>query len=108
MRHKLNPRYGSLIGITGNICTGKSLTLTVFKKLGFQTVSMDKYVNDTINTDNSLKNKIAERFPNSLVNGAISKKILGDIVFHNQNAMPTCSNLPETNFYLGYLLLDLI
>jgi dephospho-CoA kinase len=36
MRHKLNPRYGSLIGITGNICTGKSLTLTVFKKLGFQ------------------------------------------------------------------------
>ena len=93
MRRKLNPRYGSLIGITGNICTGKSLTLTVFKKMGFQTVSMDKYVNDTMNTDTSLKNKIAERFPNSLVNGDISKKILGDIVFHNKNAMHDLENI---------------
>ena len=93
MRRKLNPRYGSLIGITGNICTGKSLTLTLFKKMGFQTVSMDKYVNDTMNTDTSLKNKIAERFPNSLVNGDISKKILGDIVFHNKNAMHDLENI---------------
>ncbi len=81
MRHKLNPRYGSLIGLTGNICTGKSLTLTVFKKMGFQTVSMDKYVGDTMNADNYLKNKIAERFPNSLVNGNISKKYWETLFF---------------------------
>jgi dephospho-CoA kinase len=93
MRHKLNPRYGFLIGLTGNICTGKSLTLTIFKKMGFQTISMDKYVDNLINTDNSLRNKIAEKFPNSLVNGDISKKILGDIVFHNKNAMYDLENI---------------
>ena len=35
MRCKLNPRYGYLIGLTGNICTGKSLALATFKKMGF-------------------------------------------------------------------------
>lgn len=87
MRYKLNPRYGYLIGLTGNICTGKSLALATFKKMGFQTISMDKYVDDIMSIDISLKNKIAEKFPNALINGNISKKLLGNIVFHNKDAM---------------------
>ena len=87
MRCKLNPRYGYLIGLTGNICTGKSLALATFKKMGFQTISMDRYVDDIMSIDTSLKNKVAEKFPNSLINGNISKKLLGNIVFHNKDAM---------------------
>ncbi|MFK7761495.1 MAG: dephospho-CoA kinase [Candidatus Midichloriaceae bacterium] len=87
MRYKLNPRYGYLIGLTGNICTGKSLALATFKKMGFQTISMDKYVDDIMSIEISLKNKIAEKFPNALINGNISKKLLGNIVFLNKDAM---------------------
>lgn len=87
MRCKLNPRRGYLIGLTGNMCTGKSLALEIFKNLGFQTISMDRYIGDIMKIDICLKNKIADKFPSSLISGKISKKLLGDLVFHDKYAM---------------------
>ena len=34
MRCKLGARHGNVIGLTGNIASGKSLALAVFKKSG--------------------------------------------------------------------------
>ena len=87
MRCRLSPRHGNIIGITGNISSGKSLALSVFKKNGFLTFSLDNYVQKIIDHNSSLKEKISTKFPSCVINGNISKNILGNIVFNNKSAM---------------------
>lgn len=87
MKCKLGARHGIIIGLTGNIASGKSLALAVFKKSGFLTFSLDDYVHRIMNENASLKEKICIKFPNCVINGNISRSILGDIVFNNKTAM---------------------
>jgi dephospho-CoA kinase len=87
MRCKLGARHGNVIGLTGNIASGKSLALAVFKKSGFLTFSLDNYVHKIMNENYSLKEKICIKFPNCVINGNISRSILGDIVFNNKSDM---------------------
>ena len=69
MIQKLLPRAGQVIGITGNICSGKSFALKHFAKRGFKTVSIDSLVHKAMQEDNDIKQKIREIFPEVLKNG---------------------------------------
>jgi dephospho-CoA kinase len=87
MIKKLLPRSGQFIGITGNICSGKSFALKYFRKLGFKTVSMDCLVHQAMDTDVSIKQKISELFPKILKSGAICRATLADIVFADKQGL---------------------
>ena len=87
MQYKINPRHSCLIGITGNICVGKSLALTIFQKNGFHTISMDAYVHHIMISDVYLKEKIVAKFPGSLINGSISREFLSNIIFYDRKLM---------------------
>ena len=87
MIQKLLPRAGQVIGITGNICSGKSFALKHFAKRGFKTVSVDSLVHKAMQEDNDIKQKIREIFPEVLKNGNIYRVSLGNIVFNDKLAM---------------------
>lgn len=87
MRLKLSKRYGQVIGLTGNLCTGKSLALAVLKNMGFLTISMDKFVHRIMSNNSSVKAQIVEKFPNVLKDDKICRVTLGDLVFSNRTNM---------------------
>ena len=84
MIQKLVPRRGQVIGITGNICSGKSFALKYLNKRGFKTISMDSLVHKAMREDHHIIQKISEFFPSALKNGSICRASLGNIVFNNQ------------------------
>ena len=87
MKHRLNNRYGQVIGLTGNLCTGKSLALAILRNMGFLTFSMDKFVHHIMKNNSSVKAQIIQKFQNSFVDNIICRDILGDLVFNNQTNM---------------------
>ena len=87
MMQKLMPRSGQVIGITGNICSGKSFALKYLNRKGFKTISMDSLVHKAMREDNNVIQKISRLFPNTLKNGNICRVTLGNTVFNNRIAM---------------------
>ena len=87
MIQKLLSRGGQVIGITGNICSGKSFALKYFSKRGFKTVSIDSVVHKAMQENNYIKKKISKVFPEALKNGNICRVSLGNIVFNDKSMM---------------------
>ena len=86
-KKKLN-RAGIVIAITGGIGAGKSFVLKHFAKLGFQTLSLDKIANDVLKENLTVQEILKKEFPQSiLVDGAVDKKLLSEIVFDNKNKL---------------------
>jgi dephospho-CoA kinase len=78
-----------VIGLTGNIASGKSEISKILKKLGAVIIDMDKIGKEvqTKNIDNVVK-KIKEAFGSEFVrNGKVDRKKLGDFVFKNKEAL---------------------
>jgi len=87
MNKKLIAKKGQVIGITGNICSGKSFALKFLRKMGFNTISMDALIHKALEQDEEIKQEISKTFPNALQNGEISRTKLGGIVFQDKIAM---------------------
>jgi dephospho-CoA kinase len=102
MRKRLYAKKGQVIGITGNICTGKSFIVNFFKRNGFKTYSLDNFVHQSMLNNQGLKSQISRVFPESIVNNTVSRKILGDIVFNNKAALKKLESIihPLTKDYL--------
>ena len=78
-----------IIGLTGNIATGKSAVMRLADDHGALTIDADKLVHHILNTDAETQTNIAVAFGSRVrrEDGRIDRKILGNIVFNDAAAM---------------------
>ncbi|QQK07140.1 dephospho-CoA kinase [Miniphocaeibacter halophilus] len=70
--------------ITGTISSGKSTFSNILRQKGFKVIDADKIVHELYDED-SMKKQLTLNFGNTiLVDGNINRKILGNIVFNNE------------------------
>ncbi len=72
-----------IIGLTGSIGAGKSVTARQFVRLGARLFDADQTVHALLRPEGKAFAAVARRFPQALVGGKISRKRLGAIVFQN-------------------------
>lgn len=77
-----------LVCLTGNINTGKSTVLSIFKELGAIAISSDKIVRDLLENEESVKIAMENLFGHDIISseGKIKREEIAKIVF-NDNAM---------------------
>lgn len=75
-----------VIGLTGSIGMGKSVLARQFRELGVPVHESDKCVHRLLAKGGAGVKPVAKLFPESLIKGAIDRKILGAIVFKNPAA----------------------
>lgn len=78
-----------LIGLTGNIATGKSLVREMLEYLGAQGVDADKLAHDAIKKGSPGYDRVIQEFGESILTPdlTIDRSKLADIVFTDQHAM---------------------
>lgn len=72
-----------VIGLTGNIATGKSTVAAMLARLGAYTIDADKVAHDVMRTDEPVRRRIVQRFGEDILDaeGQIDRSALGEIVF---------------------------
>ncbi len=99
-----------VIGLTGNIATGKSAIMRLAAERGALTIDADKIVHDLLNEDKAAQEAIAEAFGESvrLENGRIDRAALGEIVFNNAEALAELEQIvhPRVGARIAALLLE--
>ena len=78
-----------IIGLTGNIATGKSAVMRLAAEQGAYTIDADKIVHELMAHDPEIQAAIAVAFGSEvrMENGRIDRKKLGAIVFNDPNAL---------------------
>lgn len=76
-------RRRHVIGVTGNIATGKSTVLKMLAELGAETIDADQLVHQMMGPDSILAEPIAAAFGDEVINpdGSINRPALGQVVF---------------------------
>jgi len=82
-----------IVGLTGNIGSGKSSVLNIFKELGFFTISSDEIVKEIL-TKKEICDKIIKRYHSVKDKGSrIDKSKLAKLLFRNERAKNFVENL---------------
>ena len=77
-----------VIGLTGGIGSGKSLAAQFFAELGALVIDADQLARDVISRGTPGFDEIVTHFGDSILsNGDIDRRALGEIVFHNSEAL---------------------
>jgi len=77
-----------VLGLTGNLATGKSTALKLLKVKGAKIFEVDKQVHSYYRDRKSLVyEKVKVAFPECLSRGSISRKKIADIVFSNKSKL---------------------
>ncbi|MBE2220251.1 MAG: dephospho-CoA kinase, partial [Anaerolineae bacterium] len=78
-----------IIGVTGNIATGKSAVMRLATEQGAHTIDADKIVHELMDYDPEIQAAIAVAFGSEvrLENGRINRKKLAEIVFSDAKAL---------------------
>lgn len=78
-----------IIGLTGNIATGKSAVMRLGADKGALTIDADRVVHELMDTDRALQEAIAAEFSSRVrrEDGRIDREVLGQIVFFDPEAM---------------------
>lgn len=78
-----------VIGLTGNIATGKSAVMRLAKENGALTIDADQIVHDLMDRDGNMQAAIAVAFGPEvrLPDGRINRRALGKIVFNDAEAL---------------------
>ena len=78
-----------IVGLTGNIATGKSAVMRLVKDLNAEIIDADAVVHELMNTNMDLQEAIANAFGASVrrEDGRIDRLALGQIVFGREGAM---------------------
>jgi dephospho-CoA kinase len=84
-----------VIGLTGNIATGKSLVLRMLQELGATTIDADKLAHRLMRQGGSVYQAIVEEFGKFILDdsGQISRVKLGKIVFSDPTALSRLESL---------------
>jgi dephospho-CoA kinase len=77
------PRRKHVIGLTGNIATGKSTVVTMLQELGAETIDGDQIVHQLMGPNSPLADELRAAFGDAIVreDGSINRPELGKIVF---------------------------
>jgi len=83
------PTNKTIIGLTGNIATGKSAVMNLASEHGALAIDADKIVHEILDNDTAVQQAIAHRFGAALrdVGGQIDRPALGKIVFSDRQAL---------------------
>ncbi len=73
-----------IVGLTGGVASGKNFIAEIFAQNGAKVFDADKEVHDLIANNSLVIAKIRENFPESLVDGVVNRKALGQIVFDSK------------------------
>lgn len=76
-----------IIGITGGTGCGKTTLLNVIRDQGGLVLDCDAIYHDLLKTDEKLLSDIETRFPGTVRDGALQRKVLGQIVFSDASAL---------------------
>ena len=81
--NRLSETY--LIGLTGNICTGKTIVCGILSELGADIIDADVVTHEVLREDDQAILEIGNVFGKDIVdkNGNIDRKQLGKIVFND-------------------------
>lgn len=82
-------RREHVIGLTGNIATGKSAVVKMLEELGAETMDGDAMVHQLMGPDSPLADAIRKRFGDGVIadDGSIIRPELGKIVFSDPEAL---------------------
>lgn len=97
-----------LVGLTGNICSGKSIASKYFKESGAYVIDTDKIVHELYKKDIALRDRLTLYFGASILDKdfKIDKKKLGEIVYEDKTAMKRLESLvwPKVSKRVDYLI----
>ena len=85
-----------IIGITGGTGCGKTTALNVIRDLGGIIIDCDAVYHVLLQTDKALLSAIEARFPGTVVNGALERKKLGNIVFSHEEALKDLNKITHS------------
>ena len=94
------------IGITGGTGAGKTTALHALRSLGALTLDCDAIYHDLLVSDEDLKASLGARFNGVLRDGEINRKLLGEIVFADRDALLDLNAI--THKYIGAAIADKI
>lgn len=79
----------TIVGLTGNIATGKSAVMRMAAERGALTLDADRLVHQILDTDSNIQEAIVEVFGPEVrkADGRINRAALGTIVFSNAEAL---------------------
>ena len=74
-----------IIGLTGNIASGKTEVAKIFKELGATIIDADKIAREVVEPGEPAWQEIVEEFGSNILNsdGSINRKKLGEIIFND-------------------------
>ena len=81
-----------IFGITGGTGCGKTTALNVLEDLGFYVIDCDALYYELLDTDQALLAAIEDKFPGVLKDGKLQRKVLGQRVFSNPEALDLLSH----------------
>lgn len=94
-----------VIGLTGNIATGKSAVMRLAAERGALTIDADKVVRELLNEDAAIQEAVEAAFGPGvrLADGRIDRAALGQIVFNDPAALRQLEGLlhPQTRAEIG-------
>ena len=78
-----------IIGLTGNIASGKSVVRKILERLGGYGIDADRLAHRALLKDTLTYQRVIERFGKDILDeqGNINRKILGQVVFANTHAL---------------------
>lgn len=78
-----------IIGLTGNIASGKSSVAKILRELGADIIDADEIARSVVNKGKPAWKKIVDHFGDSVLdkNGLINRKKLGEIVFNDKKKL---------------------
>ncbi len=82
-----------VIGLTGGIGMGKSTVALQFALLGAKICSADACVHKLMSKNGAAVEQVQKYFPTAIKNGALDRKILGQIVFADKEKLVQLENI---------------
>jgi dephospho-CoA kinase len=84
-----------IIGLTGNIATGKSAVMRMAAEQGALTLDADKIVHQILSTDNDVQAAVTKKFGKSVLgaSGQINRAALAAVVFRDELALSALENI---------------
>lgn len=76
-----------ILGITGGTGCGKTTLLNTIAEAGGLILDCDAIYHELLETDDALLAAIEARFPGTVVDNRLQRKVLGSIVFSDENAL---------------------
>ena len=109
LKYRFRSRSGLLIGVTGNICSGKTLISRIFEKLGFFIISSDAIVHDIFSENKEVYAQIKKLFPDVIRKKIIDRTLLGAKIFSNPELLKKIESIiyPEVTKIRKTLINDI-